>query len=81
LALMALQLIIKGNKRSAGRAAARRGVPVQCRAQANRGEIICVAPCHAEGKVYRWFDTPRDVIKKGRGFPPGTLLWFNRRGC
>ena len=77
---MALLLVVKGNKRSAGREAARRGISAKCRAKVNRGEIVCVVPCHAAAKVHRWFEQG-GVSKKGRGYPPGTLLWFNRKSC
>jgi hypothetical protein len=39
-----------------------------------------VVPCHAAAKVHRWFEQG-GVSKKGRGYPPGTLLWFNRKSC
>jgi len=70
-----LNLIIKGQPKSAKRAAARRGIPVKnCRA-INARETACAAPAHAHARVAAWLDT--GSVREGRGYEPGTLLYFN----
>lgn len=71
-----VSLIIKGPKKSATRAAARRGInTVSCRAVSD--DVQCYAPCSAavERKVTAWYHE-RSRVKAGRGHPPGTLLYY-----
>lgn len=91
-----MRLMIKGSPKNAKRAAARRGIPVRnCHALATtaasrardrgraRNDTVCDAPESARVRVMHWL-AERGVLKEGRGYAPGSLLFFNgarrRRG-
>lgn len=78
---MPIFLSVKGPVKSAQRAASRHGLNAQCR-EGNRkfGTVQCKASCVAYGKVVRWYGD-REKSKKGRGFPPGALLYYTSDGC
>lgn len=72
-----LSLIIKGPTKNAKRAAQRHGIStVSCRDVS--GDVQCYAPCggKAEHKTAEWF-AERGRTKAGRGYPPGTLLYYS----
>jgi len=80
---------VKGPKKSAQRAAARRGIAARkCRelsptrrvASGAGKETVCEAPCSNLNKVMGWY-SEKWLVKKGRGHVPGTLLHFNPAKC
>ena len=77
------KLFIKGPVKNARREAARRGIAVRNCKQAPRGEAVCETSDDVPNKVrvMQWFAVT-DVNVPGRGYPPGSLLFFNgaRRG-
>ena len=72
-----LSLIIKGPVKSAKRAAQRHGIStVSCRSVS--GDVQCYAPCSSSAmhKTAAWY-SERGRSKAGRGYPPGTLLYYS----
>lgn len=72
-----LSLIVKGPVRNARRAAHRHGVVVKdCRSVS--GDVQCYVKCSAaaQNATGRWY-AERNRSKAGRGFPPGTLLYYS----
>jgi hypothetical protein len=68
-------VIAKGPLKNVQRAAARYDVPVSdCRAIG--GDVQCHTLCSAEANMAEWFSA-RGRVKQGRGFPPGTLLYYS----
>lgn len=73
-----IRLVVKGPKKSAQRAAARRKLPVRCKKgdTGQPGSVICDAPCSVNRRaLYTWYGE-KAATRVGRGFPPGTLLYF-----
>jgi hypothetical protein len=75
---MALRLHIHGPAKSAKRAAARHGIPLENCRLGSMGSVICDAPCKhgVTNRVVRWHGE-RAHAKRGRGFPPGTLTFYS----
>ena len=76
---MPISLIVKGPIKSARRAAARHGLPLEsCRkvGTGKFGDVQCYAACrpNTNRQVVQWF-SDRGETKAGRGFTPGTLLY------
>lgn len=73
-----LSLLIKGPIKNAKRAAQRRELSVTDCITVSGRDVRCYTPCSAgaERKVGAWF-AERGQVKKGRGYPPGTLLHFS----
>lgn len=83
-----LSLIVKGSKKNATRAAARRGIPTascrlvgggsSLRAQQYGGDVQCYVPCRrgVTERVTGWYGE-RGTRRNGRGFAPGTLTYFS----
>lgn len=75
-----MQLVIKGPMKSAKRAAHRRGINLRsCKigmAHPTSPTIICDAACtpSTNRAVVNWY-SERPHLKKGRGYPPGTLTF------
>lgn len=76
-----IQLSIKGSKKSAARAASRRGIAIKQCSKARHNTVICKAPCRDLSKAMYWYGEHGSRTKEGRGFVPGTLLFFSNRGC
>lgn len=74
-------LVIAGPKKSALRAASRHGIPARFAKRLAPNETIATTSCKMHRKVGQWFGPKGETIKPGRGYPPGTLLWYNSRGC
>ncbi len=74
-------LFIKGTtKKSATRAAQRHGVPVRnCKMNPRGDGVLCDAPCSSKSSVVKWYTEKANRVKPGRGFVPGTLLFYG--GC
>lgn len=80
----AIHLVIKGNKKAATREAHRRGIAVKnCKYRKGgftKGDVdsttTCVASNVHEKKIAKWMGA-RGTKKRGRGFAPGTLLFYN----
>jgi hypothetical protein len=79
---MALRLLIKGSPANARREASRRGIPLKnVKKHPRFNEVYADASCKALTKAMIWHgDTPHKP-KSGRGFPPGSLVYFNAAGC
>ena len=70
-----VSLIAKGPIKNVQRAAGRHGVNVNsCRAVGR--DVQCYTSCKTEPAVMQWFQD-RGRVKVGRGFPPGTLLYYS----
>jgi len=76
---MPIKIIAKGPVKNVQRSAHRRGISLKsCRASKERfSQVYCAAPCSKGNQVRRWFGDAMELAKGGRGYPPGTLLFFN----
>jgi len=74
-----LRLSIKGSKKNATRAAMRHRVPVR-NCVTKGSTTYCDAPCGKQLAVMRWMNE-RDLLVRGRGYPPGALLHFSTKSC
>jgi hypothetical protein len=75
-----LRLTIKGNKKNATRAASRRRISVR-NCSTKKGTTYCDTPCSKWRAVAEWYGEKTTGAKRGRGFVPGTLLFFSARDC
>lgn len=77
-----IRLSIKGPKKSATRAASRRGLTLKnCSTLHPKfGSLLCDVPCTKDVEVFRWF-AEKGHMKTGRGATPGTLLFFSTKSC
>ncbi|HEV3059684.1 MAG TPA: hypothetical protein VGY48_15645 [Vicinamibacterales bacterium] len=72
-----MRLFIKGSAANAKRAAARRGIPVRDCFLTKKGDAaFCDAPESARPKVMEWYREKGSVVQAGRGYTPGSLLFF-----
>jgi hypothetical protein len=71
-----IKLYIKGDKKNATRAAARRGITVR-RCKKVRFGTACFASCRQQGKIVRWFGEKTTGPKAGRGYTPGVLTHYS----
>lgn len=71
-----ISLILKGPKKSAQRAGARRGVHLSSCTTHGR-DVQCYAPCSpgVDARVDRWFVDDHKPLRRGRPAKPGTLLY------
>lgn len=69
-----IRVHIKGSKTNAGRAAARHNLSLRNCKTDDRGGVYCDVPCGRSRQVVEWM-TEKAAIRKGRGYPPGTLLY------
>ena len=78
MAKTALYLHIHGSSKSAKREAARRGIPLFNCHTGQRDDVSCHAPCKpgVTNRIVEWYGE-RAHAKAGRGFPPGTLLYYS----
>lgn len=74
-----INVIVKGPKKAATRAAARRGITLRSCRTVDK-DIVCKAPCKNFSKLGRWYGE-HGGTKKGRGYPPGTVLIFSSEAC
>lgn len=72
------RLVIKGGKKNATREAARHGVTVRSCRTTKHDTTLCDAPCAQWREVGEWFREHR-TQRAGRGFSPGSLLFY--AGC
>jgi hypothetical protein len=71
-----LILFVKGSTKVARNAAHKHNVSgAHCEAL-KPGETKCAVPCDHEAAVARWYAAPSKT-KTGRGYPPGTLLFYS----
>jgi hypothetical protein len=75
--MAAILLHIKGTKKNATRAAARRGIPVKSCRKNMSGTVNCAATCASYARIVRWFGEKSGQVRQGRGFAPGTLLYYS----
>lgn len=76
-----MRLVIKGSPKNAKREASRHGIPLRnCRVTKLDNErtptTMCDAPDSARTRVAQWFNVS-GTIQSGRGYAPGSLLFFN----
>jgi len=70
-----LNLVVKGTRYDAAKAASARHIPFAFSHETKRGETVGrVATMHLEA-VRAWLAEPGEAVA-GVGFPPGTLLTF-----
>lgn len=73
-----MRLFIKGNRKNATRAAARRGITLRnCKLNPRGDGAICDAPESARVAVMRWYSERGNIVKSRRGYAPGSLLFFS----
>jgi hypothetical protein len=73
--MASISVIAKGPAKNVKRAASRHGVTMSaCRAVG--GDVQCYTSCSAEPGIAEWF-SERGRVKQGRGFAPGTLLYYS----
>ncbi len=71
---------VKGPRKTAQRAAARRGIHATCKAS-SYGEVNCNVPCGQLTKAMRWYGEKTSSLKQGRGYAPGEVLYFSHGSC
>ena len=79
---MPIKLTVKGDKKAAQRAGARRGIPVSnCKAAPAKGHVVCEAPCKAFTKVAKWHFEPGTRTRDGNVLTHGQLARYTEGAC